>query len=175
MTTKPVSGHAFPDVSVPRLGGGSLALGRAEESGNWQMIIIYRGKHCPICKKYLGQLEETLPAFREAGVEVVAVSADPESKAAAFIEEIGLSVPVGYDLSVEQMRTLGLYVSDPRSPQETDRPFAEPGIFVVNPEGVLHLVDISNAPFARPDLKALASGLKYIRDKDYPVRGTHAA
>ena len=33
------------------------------------------------------------------------------------------------------MQALGLYVSTPRSPQETDRPFAEPGLFLINPDG----------------------------------------
>jgi hypothetical protein len=42
---------------------------------------------------------------------------------------------------------------------------------VINAEGLLQVVDISNAPFARPDLAGLAKGLKFIRDNDYPIRG----
>ena len=68
--------------------------------------------------------------------------------------------------------TWGLYISEPRSAQETDRPFAEPGLFVVNPEGKLHIVDISNAPFARPDLAQIAGAIGFIQEKDYPIRGT---
>ena len=75
-------------------------------------------------------------------------------------------------MSLEEMRRLGLYVSAPRSPQETDREFAEPAVFVINPEGRLQIIDISNAPFARPDLKALLKGLKFIQEKNYPVRST---
>ncbi len=70
------------------------------------------------------------------------------------------------------MKTLGLYVSSPRSPEETDRPFAEPATFVIDPEGALHIIDISNAPFSRPDLEGLLNGLKFIRENDYPIRGT---
>ncbi len=70
------------------------------------------------------------------------------------------------------MRRLGLYVSEPRSPQETDRPFPEPGLFVINPDHQLQIIDVSNAPFARPDLASLLDGLKFIQDKDYPIRGT---
>lgn len=77
-------------------------------------------------------------------------------------------------MSLAQMRELGLYISDPRSPQETDRPFAEPAIFAINPDGNVQVVDISNAPFSRPDLASLLSGLKFIREKQYPVRGTKA-
>lgn len=46
---------------------------------------------------------------------------------------------------VDQMHSPGLYVSEPRSEEETDRPFAEPGVFVINADGLLQVVDISNA------------------------------
>jgi hypothetical protein len=69
------------------------------------------------------------------------------------------------------MHRLGLYVTEPRSAQETDHRFPEPGLFVVNPEGVLHLVDIANAPFLRPGLDRLVGGLRFIIEKNYPIRG----
>ena len=83
--------------------------------------------------------------------------------------------PFAYGLSVEQMKELGLYISDPRSPQETDHAFAEPGVFVVNSEGKIQLVELSNNPFVRPELQALVNGLVWIRnpDNNYPVRGMH--
>jgi hypothetical protein len=72
------------------------------------------------------------------------------------------------------MRTLGLYLSDPRSPQETDRPFAEPGLFVVNADGKVQVIDVSNAPYSRPDLAGLLNGIKNTREKNNPIRGTKA-
>ncbi|MFX0546736.1 peroxiredoxin-like family protein [Roseovarius sp. S1116L3] len=167
------AGQDFPRQDVQRLGGGTLTLGQPEGGHDWQAVVVYRGLHCPICKTYLTQLEEIKSEFHDAGVDVVAVSGDPEEKATQMAEETGLTVPMGYGLSIEQMRSLGLYVSDPRSPEETDRPFPEPAVFVINGAGKLQIVDVSNAPFARPELKRLAGGLAFVRDKDYPVRGTH--
>jgi len=175
MTDKLKSGERLPDVTVPQLGGGAMRLGAPVGGHDWSMVVVYRGKHCPICKTYLGELERLAPEFAKAGVGVVAVSGDPEDRARSFTDDIGVTFPVGYDLTVAQMRMLGLYVSEPRSEKETDRPFAEPGVFVINAEGMLHVVDISNAPFSRPDLAGLAKGLKYIRDNDYPIRGRLAA
>jgi hypothetical protein len=43
------AGHRFPDIAVPRLGGGEIELGVPGPGRDWQMIIVYRGKHCPIC------------------------------------------------------------------------------------------------------------------------------
>ncbi len=171
MAKKLESGARFPEVTVLRIGGGELRLGNPVDDHDWQMVVVYRGKHCPICKTYLAQLEHTAPEFANAGVGVIAVSGDPEDRARAFTEDIGVTFPVGYGLTVNQMNVLGLYVSEPRSESETDRPFAEPGVFVINADGLLQVLDISNAPFARPDLAGLAKGLKFVRDNDYPIRG----
>lgn len=165
------AGSVYPSITVPKVGGGTLDLGGA--GGDWRMVIVYRGKHCPLCAKYFKQLEGMKDRFAELGVEVVAVSADPEGKAQAFVEDTGTTVPMGYDLSLDQMAEMGLYISDPRSPEETDRPFAEPGLFVLNAERKVQILDISNAPFARPDLEVLAGGIKFVRGNDYPIRGTH--
>ena len=169
------SGDTFPSQDVPRLGGGTLTLGQPQGGHDWQMVVVYRGLHCPLCRKYLGKLEELQDRFHGLGVDVVAVSGDPEEKAQAMVDELGLTVPVGYGLSIEQMRALGVYISEPRGPQETDQPFPEPAMFVINGEGRLQIVDISNAPFARPDLESLAGGLEFVRANDYPIRGTWAA
>ncbi|HDY93581.1 MAG TPA: AhpC/TSA family protein, partial [Pseudoalteromonas sp.] len=61
---------------------------------------------------------------------------------------------------------------EPRSDAETDHPFAEPGIYVLNEKNQLQMVDISNSPFVRPDLEQLLGGIKFSRENDYPIRGT---
>ncbi|MBB3993638.1 peroxiredoxin [Sulfitobacter undariae] len=169
------AGSPFPKTDVDQLGGGTLTLGAPRGGHDWQLVVVYRGLHCPICKNYLAKLQELEAEFNSHGVDVVTVSGDPEEKARSFADEKELTLAVGYDLSVAQMKTLGLYVSDPRSEKETDRPFAEPGLFVVNAEGNIQIIDVSNAPFARPELQGIANGIKFIRSNDYPIRGTHEA
>lgn len=169
------AGSTFPLTDVPQLGGGTLTLGAPRGGHDWQLVVVYRGLHCPLCKTYLARLQELEAEYNALGVDVVAVSGDPEAKAQAFAEEKELGIAIGYGLSVAQMRALGLYISDPRSPQETDQPFPEPGLFVINAAGKIQIVDVSNAPFARPDLASIAGGIKFIRGSDYPLRGMHAA
>ena len=166
---KPVAGGEFPDLSWPQTNGGRLS---PREAKGWRMLVVYRGAHCPVCKEYLNTLEGLKSAFLEAGVQVAALSSDPRERATQQAEAESWTFPIGHDLTPEEMRTLGLYVSSPRSPAETDRPFPEPGLFVINPEGRLQIVDISNAPFARPDLSSLLAGLKFIEARNYPIRGT---
>ncbi len=167
-STKMSAGAQFPALSWNAVSGGRVA---PSDGAGWRLLIVYRGKHCPLCKSYLNTLGEMLEEFQAAQIAVATVSADTQEKAEAEVAECGWKFPVGYDLTVEQMRELGLYISDPRSPQETDRAFAEPGMFVINPAGQVQMIDISNAPFARPDLKSLLQGLKFVMSKDYPIRG----
>ena len=164
-------GIPTPQLSLPTVDGGQVQLGG---KGRWQVAVVYRGRHCPLCRKYLKSLDGLLSDFRKAGAEIVAISGDPRERAQEEAKEEKWQFPVACELSQEQMRELGLYISEPRSPQETDRPFAEPGLFVTNPDGLLQIVDISNAPFARPDLQGVLDGLKFVQEKDYPIRGTAA-
>ena len=158
-------------MNLPSIDGELIQLGG---KGQWQVAVVYRGSHCPLCRKYLATLDSLLDDFRGIGAEVIAISGDPLDRAKEEAAEEGWQFPVGCELSQDQMRQLGLYVSEPRSPQETDRPFAEPGLFVTNPDGILQIVDVSNAPFTRPDLQGVLNGLKFIQEKDYPIRGTAA-
>ena len=169
------AGSAFPKIEIAGLPNETLTLGEPQGGHDWQLVVVYRGLHCPLCKKYLAQLDEMAPDFNALGVDVVTLSGDPKSKAEAMVEEKSLSLTMGYGLTIPQMRMLGLYVSDPRSPKETDQPFPEPGLFVVNGQGNIQILDISNAPFARPDLGTILSGIRFIRENDYPIRGTHKA
>lgn len=167
------AGDVFPELTVSDLNGGDIKLGKPDAPNDWKLVIVYRGKHCPLCTKYLTQLNEFTDKLAELKVDLVAVSADPIEKVKDQMAGINPTYKVGYGLSIEQMRSLGLYISDPRSPEETDRPFAEPGLFLINEKGNVKLIDISNAPFARPDLETLVGGIGFIRSNDYPIRGTH--
>lgn len=173
---KLLAGSTFPEIIVPGLDGININLSKPVAPNDWRLVIVYRGKHCPICTRYLSELNAILPDLKKLSIDAVAVSADPQEKAAIQIAEVKPNFPVGYGLTIAQMQQLGLYISDPRSPEETDRPFAEPGLFVINAAGEIQIVDISNAPFARPELRSMLMGLNFIRnpENNYPIRGTHA-
>jgi peroxiredoxin len=175
MNSKKLSaGHKFPELSVEKLGGGKLDFLNPKGDFDWLLVVVYRGKHCPLCTDYLSTLNALLSKFNALGVDVIAMSADPKEKALIQINEINPNFDVGYDLTIEQMKTLGLYISNPRSEAETDRPFSEPGLFVINSSNQVQLIDISNAPFVRPELNSIINGLGFIRNPDnqYPIRGT---
>lgn len=170
--TKLAAGAAVPEFNLPLVGGGEAKIGGARDG--WQLAVVYRGKHCPLCKKYLAKLEGLAQEFSDAGAEIVCFSADSEEQATADKADMGTNLPIAYGLSEDQMKALGLYISEPRSEQETDHKFPEPGVFLVNPQGQAQVIDISNAPFSRADLDGVLFGLKIIQEKNYPIRGTAA-
>ena len=148
---------------------------RPQGGHDWQMVVVYRGKHCPICTRYLNTLNDLLDDFHGQGVDVIAVTGDKADQADGQLSDIEPKFPVGYGMSIAQIQSLGLYVSDPRSAAETDHPFPEPGLFIINGDGAIQILDISNAPFARPDLNVVLGGVKFVRnpENNYPIRGMH--
>ncbi len=167
---KPSVGAIIDELCLARADGeGSITLGVPTD--RWTILFVYRGKHCPRCKKYLNKLNVALPQWTGA-MDVVVVSADTKEKALADREEFGWEFDLCYGLTEPQMRSLGLYVSDPLSEAETTNRFAEPGTFALRPDGSLMLVDISNGPASRPDLEELLDGMKFNIDNDRPIRGT---
>ena len=173
VTNKLHPGATFPTIEAKLLTGETVDVSETSANADWKLVVVYRGKHCPLCTKYLNELEAYVTELKDLGVEVIAVSGDSAEQLAEHQNKLNVSFPLAYGLSQEQMQTLGLYISVPRSAQETDHNFAEPGLFVVNEHGNLHVVDISNNPFVRPDLKQLVSGIAWIRnpDNNYPLRG----
>jgi len=170
MSNKLEAGGTMPEMDLPLVGGGTAHVGGPRD--NWQMFVVYRGIHCPKCKDFLKKLESLKEGFREASTEILCASADTEDQATRDKAEQGVDLPFGYGLSMDQMRTLGVYISHPREGTKEEHIFPEPGLFLINPSGQLHIVDLSNAPFSRPDLDILLGGLKFIQGNDYPIRGT---
>ncbi|MDA0702301.1 MAG: peroxiredoxin-like family protein [Proteobacteria bacterium] len=171
MTAKLKSGDQFPEMRLPKAGGGEVALGGTRDK--WQMVVVYRGKHCPICSRYLAKLGGMADRFAATNTELVAISADTAEQAEASKAEWDTgAVPLAYGLDMAQMRALGLYITEPRGDSETTHAFPEPGLFVLNPEGRAHMIDIANAPFIRPDLEQILGGIGFVQEKNYPIRGT---
>lgn len=167
--SKPRVGAKVEEMSFPAIDGGTISIGQQKD--RWTMLFVYRGRHCPRCKRFLNKLNAVLASWTEV-LDVVVVSGDTQEKAVADREEFGWDFEMGYGLTVPQMRSLGLYVTEPLSDAETTSLFAEPGAFAIRPDGSLMLVDISNGPAARPDLEELLDGMKFNIDNDRPVRGT---
>jgi peroxiredoxin len=142
----------------------------------FSMVVFYRGLHCPICKAYLGDLHRRLPDLAERGVDVVAVSSDAEARARQAKADWNLpDLALGYGLGLDVARAWGLYVSSSRGKTsagiEEPALFSEPGLFLVQPNGLLYFGTVQTMPFARPHFGDVVGALDFVIAKDYPARG----
>lgn len=172
METKPrplVAGDGIPDAEWKAAQGGTLST-RSAATDRWRLMVVYRGRHCGMCKRYLVELNGLLESFQDAGTDVFAVSADDQHAAQGWVQELGLRFPLGFGLTVDQMREFGLYVSP--ADGDVDHEFAEPAVFVIRENSRLHFACVGNAPYGRPPLSDVLDGIKKAHEDALEPHGT---
>lgn len=166
-----------PALDLPRVGGGRFILGESPASA-FDLIVFYRGLHCPICLKYLKELAQVVPEFHAIGVDVVAVSGDTEERAREMARKVdSQGLRFAWGLGMRTAREWGLYISTSRGKTsigiEEPALFAEPGLFLVRPNGSLFYGAVQTMPFARPPFRDLLASVGWALDHDYPARGEY--
>ena len=169
--------YPIPTLNVSLINGERFVLG-ASPGERFDMVVFYRGLHCPICMKYLLELERLVPEFEKRGVKVVAVSSDTEERAKAMVEKIKAnSLKFAYGLSLKNARQWGLYLSTSRGKTsigiEEPALFSEPGVFLVKPDSTLYYGAVQTMPFARPQFQDLLGAIDFAIANDYPARGEY--
>lgn len=164
----------MPDIDVPLAGGGRWRL--ADNAPDFMLMIdVFRGVHCPRCRRHLEEMSARHAEFSEIGLDMIAMSADPADRAEKSRTEWDMpNVPLGYDLPIATARALGLYISQNYASHESEI-FAEPGVFFVLPDLTLYGAVINTFPFARPKIDDLLEVAKVVKARNYPPRGTLAA
>ena len=166
-----------PPLIVPTLAHGTFNLS-TEQPKNFNLVTIYRGLHCPLCAKSLIELVRLLPEFERRGVGVIALSSDSRERAATMAEKVGgANLRFGYDLDLTVARRWGLYISTSRGTTsigiEEPALFAEPGVFLIRPDGTLYYGSVQTMPFARPHFDELLQAIDFAVEKNYPARGEY--
>jgi peroxiredoxin len=167
--------HPVPALNVPLVQGGRFVLGAAPGE-KFDVIVFYRGLHCPLCAKYLLELERLSSEFAQRGVQVLAVSSDSEERGREMAQKVHASgLKFAYGLSLRSARQWGLYISTSRGKTsigiEEPELFSEPGVFIVRPDGTLYYGAVQTMPFARPGFQDLLGAIDFAIAKDYPARG----
>lgn len=171
MSYKLATAKPAPKLEIATLGGSQWQLS-AQQPENFSLIVFYRGIFCPICHSYLSELDQLLPDFNKLGVMAIAISGDDQEDAQQSKQEWEINnLTIGYSLTLEQMQDWGLYISNGEFDHEPAI-FCEPGFFLVNAEGILTYAGINSAPFGRPPIKEMLSGIEFIVKNKYPIRGT---
>lgn len=164
-----------PALSLPLAGGGRFTLNDPAPE-RFTLLVFYRGLHCPICSRTLGELEARLPAFAALGTAAVAISSDDAERGEAAKARWKLpNLPVAHSLPLAEARRSGLFVSTSRGVTsagivEPDQ-FSEPGLFLIRPDGTVYFATVQTMPFARPRFEDILPALSFVIETGYPARG----
>ncbi|MDP2680833.1 MAG: peroxiredoxin-like family protein [Rhodoferax sp.] len=167
-----------PALNVALTTGGRFVLG-ATPGEHFDLVVFYRGLHCPICAKYLIELERLVPEFAARGVQVLAVSSDDAERAQQMADKVSAkNLQFAYGLSLKSARQWGLFISAGRGKTsigiEEPALFSEPGVFIVRPDGTLYYGAVQTMPFARPQFQDLLGAIDFAIGKNYPARGEYS-
>lgn len=164
-----------PELRVALAGGGVFDLA-SEQPERFTLVVFYRGLHCPICRKYLADLEQHLDDFASRGIGVVAASSDTQERAQQTKATWNIpKLRLGYNLDLDVARHWGLYISSGRGTTsigiEEPALFSEPGLFLIRPDDTLYFAGVQSMPFARPHFSDVVAAVDWIIAHDYPARG----
>jgi peroxiredoxin len=136
------NGQTFPDLQLPRVGGGTVSL-PGDFAGDFGVVLIYRGSWCPYCKGQLAAFSRAKDSLDEAGIRVVALSVDDEQTSTELAEKLRLTFPLAHSADAEQVAAAtGAYVNDdPRHLQSTG--------FVLAPDGTVVTAVYSSGAIGR--------------------------
>jgi peroxiredoxin len=168
-----------PALNVSLTTGDRFDLGAAPGE-RFDLVVFYRGLHCPLCAKHLIELGQLTSEFAARGVQLIAVSSDDAERGKQMAEKVKSSaVKIAYGLSLKSARQWGLYISAYRGKtsigMEEPALFCEPGIFIVRPDGTLYYGAVQTMPFARPQFQDLLVAIDFAIERDYPARGDYTA
>ena len=93
----PRDNFSAPDFTLDVLGGGQIHL---EDLRGKVVMLNFWGTWCPPCRAEMPAFEKVYQAYKDRGVEVLAINAadqDSEADVIAFVEEYNLTFPILLD------------------------------------------------------------------------------
>ena len=101
------AGMKAPDFTLPRDGGGTIAL--SDHAGRKLVLFFYPKANTPGCTKEAIDFTRLATEFAESGTTVLGVSADSVKAQDNFRDKHGLRVPLGSDERHEMLAAYGAW------------------------------------------------------------------
>lgn len=173
-------GDEAPDFSLPNALGRRVRLYHELARGP-VVLVFFRGAWCPYCNMHLAALQESLPAFRERGARVIAVTPQTPDHSRGQIEEdaigfellsdldssvakaYGLNFRVADELSDLYKARFGLDLADYNGPRRYELPV--PATFVIDRGGIIRAAFAETDYTKRMEPAAIFRALEEINRK----------
>ena len=146
---------------------GGRSVSAAELLAQGPLIVsFYRGVWCPYCNMELQALQEALPAFRDLGANLVAISPQNAVNSRKSVRMNGLDFPILSDAGNETAAGFGLryalpdYLIELYKSLKNDLPafngdaswtLPMPGRFVIGQDGVIRYAEVNPDYTHRPE------------------------
>lgn len=155
------NGQQFPELKVPRVGGGSLALPR-DLAGHFGVVLIYRGSWCPYCRAQLTAFRRASETLKSLDVRVAALSVDDQETSRDLVEQYRLDFPVGHSADAHEIAKItGAHVSNEPGPD--GRSYVNSTGFVLTPDSAVITAVYSSGAIGRLVPEDVAGLVRYIR------------
>ena len=126
---KLIEGSALPNLSLALTGGGHLHL-PADLPGRYVVLMFYRGHWCTLCRRHLSHYQANLGALDALGIVPIAASVDDAARTRGLKTELGLTFPVGYGLTHEDVAAF-----DPWWGDDERGHYIQPAEFLIGADG----------------------------------------
>jgi peroxiredoxin len=130
---------AAPAWTLPDVEGKPKSL--ADFAGRPVVVVFYLGYGCLHCAEQLKAINQNIQGFRDAGLEVVAISTDKQENLKRALENLegGLPFPLAADPDMNVFRTYRCFDDFEKA--------ALHGTFLIDAAGRVRWQDISHEPF----------------------------
>lgn len=137
------------------------------------VLIFYRGYWCPVCKRHLANLQDSLELIRDKGASVVVVTPEQSSSIKKTISKTGATFSILHDEDYEIMK---MYQVDYKITKETvsqhypfvlektknangnnDRVLPVPATYLIGQDGTVHYVHFDTDYHNRASIREILS------------------
>ena len=152
---KPFSTTAFHD-------GNFVEVTDADLKGKWSVVFFYPADFTFVCPTELGDLADNYAEFQRLGVEIYSVSTDTHFTHKAWHEASDTIGKIRYPMLGDPTATLATNFDVLREGQG----LADRGTFVIDPDGVIQLVEITPEGVGRNAVELLRKikAAQYVRE-----------
>ncbi len=165
----PVGASIPADSDVLTMDGKPFSLNDAVASQP-TVLIFYRGGWCPYCNAHLRQLRDSMPALKEMGYQLLAISPDTPEQLREMDKDANLGYQLLSDAGVSVGEAFGLrykltqryidHVMSVQGPEknlgkQNDGYMLTPGAFVLGTDGVIKFAYVNNNYTVRVGQEAL--------------------
>ena len=170
------SGDQAPDFELTNVRGSTLSIRDALAEGP-VVLSFYRGSWCPFCNLELNALQQQLPAIRDCGARLIAVSPEKPDSSLTHAEKLNLEFDVlsdpgnrvagayGLIMTVlESLRPLYLQwgIDLPAANGDDSHQLPVPATYVIDRYGTIQAAHVDKDYTKRMEPEAIIAALKAL-------------